>query len=328
MKNTNNLNIVNPIASYSDLSNQKYKFFLENKQKSGIYCFTNKQTGHRYIGSSTNLAKRFVNYFSENLLLKITNKSKSIICSSLLKNGLSNFTLDILEYCDSKDVVSREQYYFDLLSPEYNILKKAYSPLGYKHTEEALEKMRTVPRKKFSEETLKLLQSHLAKVNSDKGSKVVVFDNNTKIAQTYDSIRKASVSTKLDTRSLVKIDNSLRDKSINSINDLYRNRFWVRILKAGETINTFNNQIESLKVLLPCSSAAPMTVQEAWTTNSRSEFKGLSLKTVVVNIQTNETKEYSSIRKAAMCLNTSCPTLHRYIKSTNIFQNLYKISLK
>ncbi len=328
MKNTNNLNTVNPLVSYYDLQNQKNQIFLENNQKSGIYCLTNNLTGFRYIGSSKNLAKRFVTYFSNILLQKITQKSKSIISSALLKNGLSNFRLDILEYCDSKDVVSREQHYIDFLNPEYNILKKAYSSLGYKHTEETLEKMKTVPRNKFSEETLKLLQSHLAKINLEKGYQVIVFDNNTKIAQTFDSIRKASESTKLDTKSLVKLDNSHRNKSISSITDLYRNRFWVRILKTGESINSFNNHIESLKRLSPNSSAESMSVQEAWTTNSSSDFKGLALKTVVVNIKTNEIKEYSSIRKAAMSLKTSCPTIHRYIKSNKIYLNLYQISLK
>lgn len=328
MKNTNNSNTVNLLVSYSDLQNQKKQIFLENKQKSGIYCFTNNLTGFKYIGSSQNLAKRFVTYFSNDLLQKITRKSRSIISSALLKNGLSNFRLDILEYCDSRDVVSREQYYIDLLNPEYNILKKAYSSLGYKHTEETLEKMRTVPRKKFSEETLKLLQSHLAQINLEKGYKVIVFDNNTKNAQTFDSIRKASESTKLDTKSLVKLDNSLRGKSISSITDLYRNRFWVRILTTGETVNSFNNQIESLKGLSPNSRGEPISMQEAWTTNSSSDFKGLALRTVVVNIKTNEIKEYSSIRKAAMSLKTSCPTLHRYIKSKKIFQNLYEIFLK
>jgi hypothetical protein len=100
MKNTNNLNTVNPASwisrdpgsgvSYSDLQNQKKQIFLENNQKSGIYCLTNNLTGFKYIGSSTNLAKRFVTYFSNILLQKITTKSKSIISSALLKNGLSN----------------------------------------------------------------------------------------------------------------------------------------------------------------------------------------------------------------------------------------------
>jgi group I intron endonuclease len=41
--------------------------------------------------------------------------------------------LEILQYCDQSDVISREQYYLDLLKPEYNILKTAGSPLGFKH---------------------------------------------------------------------------------------------------------------------------------------------------------------------------------------------------
>jgi hypothetical protein len=32
---------------------------------------------------------------------------------------------EILEYCDSSNVIEREQYYIDLLNPEYNILKTA-----------------------------------------------------------------------------------------------------------------------------------------------------------------------------------------------------------
>jgi len=47
-----------------------------------------------------------------------------MIYKALLKNGYSNFTLEILEYCDSEDLIKREQYYLELLKPEYNILKK------------------------------------------------------------------------------------------------------------------------------------------------------------------------------------------------------------
>ena len=48
-----------------------------------------------------------------------------------------NFKLEILEYCDSENVIEREQYYLDLLKPEYNILQLAGSSLGYKHTPES-----------------------------------------------------------------------------------------------------------------------------------------------------------------------------------------------
>lgn len=45
--------------------------------------------------------------------------------------------MEILEYCEPSDVISREQYYIDLLKPDYNILQVAGSSLGYKHTEES-----------------------------------------------------------------------------------------------------------------------------------------------------------------------------------------------
>lgn len=68
-------------------------------------------------------------------------KGKSAIHSSILKYGLSNFQLGILEYCEPSDAVSREQYYIDLLKPEYNILLTAGSFLGFKHSEESSIKM-------------------------------------------------------------------------------------------------------------------------------------------------------------------------------------------
>ncbi len=57
-----------------------------------------------------------------------------MIYRALLKYGYSKFTIEILEYCDTKDLLNREQYYIDLLKPEYNILQKADSSLGFKHS--------------------------------------------------------------------------------------------------------------------------------------------------------------------------------------------------
>ena len=54
----------------------------------------------------------------------------------MLKHGYSNFTLDILEYCELSETLLREQYYLDLLKPKYNILFTAGSPFGRKHSEE------------------------------------------------------------------------------------------------------------------------------------------------------------------------------------------------
>lgn len=64
-----------------------------------------------------------------------------MIYKALLNYGYSKFTLEILEYCDPADLIKREQYYIYLLKPEYNILKKAFSSLGFKHSEETRVKM-------------------------------------------------------------------------------------------------------------------------------------------------------------------------------------------
>lgn len=73
------------------------------------------------------------------------------IYNAIIKYGYTNFKLEILEYCNPDIVLLREQYYIDLLKPEYNILSIAGSTFGYKHTADTLEKFKS---RGFSDETL------------------------------------------------------------------------------------------------------------------------------------------------------------------------------
>jgi len=86
---------------------------------------------------------RLLQYFNTKFLLykTLVEKRNSVIYNSILKNGYSNFTLQILEYCRADNCIDKEQYYIDLLKPEYNLLPKAGSWFGFKHTEESLAKM-------------------------------------------------------------------------------------------------------------------------------------------------------------------------------------------
>lgn len=54
---------------------------------------------------------------------RILNEKSMPIYSSLLKHGYQSFSLTKLEFCDVNSLVSREKHYFDVYSPEYNILK-------------------------------------------------------------------------------------------------------------------------------------------------------------------------------------------------------------
>ena len=135
MKNNyNNLNIV-PVVSYINADINRFIVYKENKGKCGVYRWKNKITGKSYIGSSVSLSNRFRNYYSPSYLKRRVEIGSSAIYSALLKYGYSNFDLDILEYCKPDILISREQYFIDLLNPEYNILFVAGSRLGTKQTD-------------------------------------------------------------------------------------------------------------------------------------------------------------------------------------------------
>jgi group I intron endonuclease len=84
------------------------------------------------VGSGKDLAKRLAIYYKKSELIKYPRH----IHRALLKYGYANFRLEILEYCNN-DLIKKEQYYIDLLKPDYNILKKAYSLAGFKHSKES-----------------------------------------------------------------------------------------------------------------------------------------------------------------------------------------------
>ena len=134
--------IIKPINLYEYPLEEKSLILKENNEKSGIYKLTNKITNESYIGSSTNLKERFENYFSKGHLRNKINKGK--IYRNLLNYDISNFRLEILEYCDcnKKLLYCKEQYYIDSINPEYNILKIAGSSLGFKHSLETKLKLK------------------------------------------------------------------------------------------------------------------------------------------------------------------------------------------
>lgn len=150
------------VKIYKNADVDKLLIIKENISKAGVYRWINLTNGKSYVGSSSNLGRRFREYFSISFLEIETKKGRSKICNALVKYGYSGFSLEILEYCDPEKAVVREQYFLDLISPEYNILLKAGSSQGHLHSSETKVKMSqawTLERKAKHLERLNRLNS-------------------------------------------------------------------------------------------------------------------------------------------------------------------------
>jgi len=64
--------------------------------------------GKQYIVSAVDLTNRLLFYYSFKAMENLLKRSKSHICSALLKYGHSNFSLEIIEYCEVSDLLIRE----------------------------------------------------------------------------------------------------------------------------------------------------------------------------------------------------------------------------
>lgn len=118
-----------------------YREILKNK--GGVYSFINTVNGKQYIGS----AKDFYIRLNEHLNNK---KSNANLQKAFDKHGLDKFNWVIYEYFSYETkILSNEgltkletsyikAFYFSTL---YNIKREASNMLGYKHTDEAIQKM-------------------------------------------------------------------------------------------------------------------------------------------------------------------------------------------
>jgi group I intron endonuclease len=223
---------IKPIATYTNIICIKSIIFKENRGKSGIYMWTNLINNKSYVGSSVLLTSRFSTYFSLAALENKLKKDSSAIHRALLKYNYVNFKLEILEYCNKEILISREQYYIDLLKPEYNILKIAGSNFGFKHSIESKLKISSKVRginnpffgKEHTEESrnrigesLKLYYKRINIENKcwskseetklkislrSRGVKIDVFDKENKFILNFSTITSAAIYFKISNRTM------------------------------------------------------------------------------------------------------------------------------
>jgi len=107
--------------------------------KSGIYAIINAVNGKFYVGSSQNIKERWARHQRD--LRKGIHRNKHLR-RAWKKYGEGSFYFGVLEPVeDLARLTDREQYWMDLLKPEYNILPTAGSSLGFRFTEEQKQKL-------------------------------------------------------------------------------------------------------------------------------------------------------------------------------------------
>ena len=106
--------------------------------KSGIYEILNTTNGHRYVGSAVNLRRRKSTHWRR---LRQKCHENQHLQRAWNKYGESVFDFDVIEYWEPEFLVSFEQWWMNMLRPEYNINPVAGSSLGVKRTDDARANM-------------------------------------------------------------------------------------------------------------------------------------------------------------------------------------------
>ena len=107
--------------------------------KNVIYIITNLVNNRVYVGSAVDFPQRRQVHLHH---LRKNKHHSPILQAAFNKYKEENFIFSILEKVKSKEtLVSREQFYIDLLNPYYNCSPTAGSPLGVKHSDVSRKNM-------------------------------------------------------------------------------------------------------------------------------------------------------------------------------------------
>lgn len=83
----------------------------------GIYIIVNILNNHCYIGSSVNIQGRLNEHFR---MLRSNHHYNTHIQHAYNKYGDEAFEVELLEECDTFELLEFEQYFMDIIKPEYN----------------------------------------------------------------------------------------------------------------------------------------------------------------------------------------------------------------
>lgn len=124
---------------------------LGRSKRTGVYAIMNRINGRMYIGST---GMGFSDRWSDHWIKLSKRRHTNIhLQRAFIKSGPDAFEFVVLEDSPPDKCIACEQKWMDFFHPEYNITKYADASRGYKHTDEAKEKIGAAFRgKKLTEE--------------------------------------------------------------------------------------------------------------------------------------------------------------------------------
>lgn len=316
-----------PEKIYEDAALLKKLILEENKGLSGIYRWVNKINNKNYVGSGKDLAKRLAIYYKKSELIKYPRP----IHKALLKYEHVNFRLEILEYCSNNNVlIKREQYYLDLLKPDYNILKIAYSLAGFKHSKEsiAIQKAKAIANRGVKVWVL----------NRETGEELVFptqYEAGDYLGISPTSVRNASEKGTLINKIYLIKNEAKVDYLTPSSNVLPKATIKVLNLQTKEE-SVFYSQSEVAKYLGVSKPAVSMAIKsetkvkdiflitKATTFSTEALAKANLFK--VLNTETNESINFKKQTEIAKYIGVSPSAVAQAIKEGRILKGIYLIT--
>lgn len=282
------------------------KYINNLKSKTGIYIITNDIDARIYIGSATSFKQRYATHRNKIMLNENCNPKLRNFAN---KYGIEHLTFSAVHACCKEDLLKVEQMYLDVFQPfddnGFNIVRKAGSPIGYKHTQEAKDKMkgRLGPRwneeqkKYFSEikkgvERPQSVKTKLREYYSEVTKPVMVYNQDGFVAE-YPSAMETAIQMGL-TKNIIK--NCLRNSSKTTRGYVFIYKENVKEDIADEIKRRYNN--ECIKPL------------------------------IITNIITKETFSTNSVTELCKVINGKAPHIVTSIKKNRVAYGKYLIKYK
>ena len=305
-------------------------------QVPGVYIWTHLSTGHKYVGSSSTLARRLIGYFN------CTHANTGKLIPLIKKEGIGAFSLEIIllkkGYTPNLELLL-EQYF--LLHAEFNLntLKVVNNFSGarakalYMYTSDFSE---LIYSSHIREDFIFKLGIHYNIFNKSLMTGALylgkyVFSKKSLLCTKESNMSLKDVKTMLDKDRLVVQGTKSRKVSIKSVDNKNNKKLFNSI---ADCIAYLNNIAPSNKTTL-CRRINSGTPYHGficqWEGDAFESFTKKGVHVNITHIPTATTKTYDSFRKAALSFlpkyTTNGSTIKLYAENGKIFKEEYRITV-